>query len=470
MSRQDDGHSRGHDQPGNLARLGIAMTLVLVLPVLAAAQGSGAVTLPRSAALPNYERIPIGQTEALEGGAYLVRSSDALANWYNPAGLASAERTEVNASSSAYEATTIEILSQRFKQGKLRLAPIGSFFGIVTARSFTNSTRLRYGFSISNPVAWRPATMNFTPLLADGARLSYVSEVSLSRIEPAVAVGWKVADRVRLGGRVGVSMTSLSQEEDAALRTFPPETTGTARRTFLTDGTVYHVVPSLGAQWDVTKQVGLGLVVTSPGLRVSGSSQLNKSSGLYSGSRYDDVFLTDPEAELDYALPLMAGIGAAYRSDRVAFEVDVRYYGESPTRDLFSTDHLARHTVADSAGVSTEELPVAPTKNEWREVVNVSVGGNYQVSPSMRVHAGFNTDQSPVADPEEAMFWRVDLLGFSTGASYSRGRFGGALGIGYSFGESDPVGTVEDQNGEQIPLTLRVRTFRVSYALSIAFD
>lgn len=470
MSRHDDRHRCVRDRPLNGAGFGIAVALLLSFPAVAPAQTSSAVTLPRSAALPNYERIPIGQTEALEAGAYLVRSGDALANWYNPAGLASAERTEVNASSNAYEATSIEVLSRRFKQGKLRLAPIGSFFGVVAARPLTSSTRWRYGFSISNPVAWRPAAMNFTPLFADGVRVSYVSQVSLSRIEPAVAVGWKAARTFRLGARVGVSMTSLSQEEDVGLRTFPPETAGTARRAFLTDGSVYHVVPSLGAQWDVTPRIGLGLVVTSPGMRVSGSTQLIQTSGRYSGSGYEDVFLTDPEAELDYALPLMAGIGAAYRSDRVALEVDVRYYGESPAHDLFSTDQLARHTVADSSGVTTEELPVAPTTNEWREVVNVSVGGNYQISQSVRLHAGFNTDQSPVADPEQAMFWRVDLMGFSTGASYSRGRFGGALGIGYSFGESDPIGTVEDQNGERIPLTLRVRTFRVSYALSIAFD
>lgn len=470
MSDRDERHCCGYDRPLRLAKPGIVIALAFLLPALAAAQGSSEVALARSAALPNYERIPLGQTEALEAGAYLVRSSDALANWYNPAGLASAERTEVNASSNAYEATTLEVLSRRFKQGKLRLSPIGSFFGVVAARPLTSSTRFRYGFAISNPVAWRPASMNFTPLFADGVRVSYVSQVSLSRIEPAVAMGWRATNTLRLGARIGVSMTSLSQEQDVGLRTFPPEPAGTARRTFLSDGTVYHVVPSLGAQWDVTKQVGLGLVVTSPGMRVTGSTQLIKSSGLYSRSRYDDTFLTDPEAELDYALPLMAGIGAAYRSDRVAFEVDVRYYGESPARDLFSTDELARHTVADSVGVTTEELPVAPTRNEWRDVVNVSVGGNYQVSESVRLHAGFNTDQSPVADPDNAMFWRVDLMGVSGGASYSRGRFGGALGLGYSFGESDPIGTVEDQNGEKIPLTLRVRTFRVSYALSIAFD
>jgi hypothetical protein len=68
------------------------------------AQG-GEFSIPPNSILPNYNRISVGQREALEGGAYVARTNDALANWYNPAGLASSEKTALNASSNVYEVT-----------------------------------------------------------------------------------------------------------------------------------------------------------------------------------------------------------------------------------------------------------------------------------------------------------------------------------------------------------------------------
>ena len=57
----------------------------LLLPHLLQAQVAQ-FTIPPSGIIPNYNRISIGQREALEGGAYVARTDDALANWYNPGG------------------------------------------------------------------------------------------------------------------------------------------------------------------------------------------------------------------------------------------------------------------------------------------------------------------------------------------------------------------------------------------------
>ena len=96
---------------GRTARAGVAaargiLSLIpgLLLPCLLQAQ-VGQFTIPPSGIIPNYNRIGIGQREALEGGAYVARTDDALANWYNPAGLVSSEKTALNASSNAYELT-----------------------------------------------------------------------------------------------------------------------------------------------------------------------------------------------------------------------------------------------------------------------------------------------------------------------------------------------------------------------------
>ncbi len=57
-------------------------------------------SLPPTSLLPNYGRVGIGQREAIEAGAYVARTDDALANYYNPAGLAMSRKTALNASSS----------------------------------------------------------------------------------------------------------------------------------------------------------------------------------------------------------------------------------------------------------------------------------------------------------------------------------------------------------------------------------
>ena len=51
------------------------------------------VYLPPSAVLTNYDRVLIGQEEALESGAFVARVADSTAGWYNPAGLALVRRS-----------------------------------------------------------------------------------------------------------------------------------------------------------------------------------------------------------------------------------------------------------------------------------------------------------------------------------------------------------------------------------------
>ena len=64
----------------------------LVLAAVLAAPAARAQTtrffLPPSAVLTNYDRVLIGQEEALESGAFVARVADSTAGWYNPASLA----------------------------------------------------------------------------------------------------------------------------------------------------------------------------------------------------------------------------------------------------------------------------------------------------------------------------------------------------------------------------------------------
>jgi long-subunit fatty acid transport protein len=450
-------------------RITTALTVFLLLPCFADAQQVD-VAIPANILLPNYERVPLGQRQALEGGAYLVRADDAMAPWYNPAGLAQSPRTQVSAGSNAYEGVSLELAGRAQKTGSLRFAPLGSYFGVVIAEPVISSDRYRLGFSIANPLAWEPGSIQFTPELRPGINLALVDDASLSRFEPALSVGYRATDRVRLGVGLGLSITSLKQHQDIMVRASGPNAGRTLRRTFITDGSTYHGLAHAGVQWDVTDAFSVGGTLQSSGWRISGSSHLLYAFGDYTANGFDDAAFAEDEAKFDYRLPIVLGAGAAYRFGRGALEVDVRYYGAEDPHAIFETDTAGRRVVADSAGTTTTSLPFRPTPNEWREVVNVAVGGNYQLSRRFRLHAGYNTDRSPVADPSTSIFRRVNLSGFSTGVSFETSQFTGALGTALSTGESEGVGSFTDDQGNPVESSIKVRSVRIFYAISFTFD
>ena len=60
-------------------------------------------------------------------------------------------------------------------------------------------------------------------------------------------------------------------------------------------------------------------------------------------------------------------------------------------------------------------LSFVPVQEKADPVLNVAIGGHYLLSKRFRIHAGFFTDASPVADPDSSDFRTVDLVGASAG-------------------------------------------------------
>ncbi len=137
--------------------VGIVLGLgMIAIPGMAAGQ-TGDFAIPAGSALPNYDRISIGQREGIEANAFVARTNDAGANWYNPAGLAQSERSSLNASANAYEFTGLALVGTETARGGTRFSTIGSFFGGVIGAPIIKSDRWRLGFSFTKPVSWQPS-------------------------------------------------------------------------------------------------------------------------------------------------------------------------------------------------------------------------------------------------------------------------------------------------------------------------
>ena len=453
--------------------VGIVLGLgMIAIPGMAAGQ-TGDFAIPAGSALPNYDRISIGQQEGIEANAFVARTNDAGANWYNPAGLAQSERSSLNASANAYEFTGLALVGTETARGGTRFSTIGSFFGGVIGAPIINSDRWRLGFSFTKPVSWQPSEIE-GELRSVGATaaegLLFTSSVSLTTSIPAAAVGYRLSDRVRLGASVGFAITSLNQRSSISDRFLEPPTAQTALRSLETDGNTGGLLLTGGVQVDLASNIHLGATVSSPGLRVSGSSLVIYQFTQFSGDGSRDLLFRDPEATFDYKFPLKATVGASITFGKGEIEADLRYHGSRDTYVIFDSDILATIISTDAAGVPTvENATFADIVEDTKAVYNLAIGGHYAFSPSFRVHAGFFTDDSPVNNPETSLFRQLDLTGFSGGVSFGAGRLQASAGLSTSRGTSEERLVGPSLGGVSGSTRIEVTTYNLLYAISFEF-
>lgn len=446
-------------------------------PAAALSAQALAIEVPPSLILPNYNRVAIGQREGLEGGAFVARTDDAVANWYNPAGLARAKVTAINASANAYEWTSLALEGLGASSRRVRFVSIGTLFAAVLAEPVISSDKFRVGFSLARPVAWQPSRIDALFNVATSAdpetRVSYSADVELSQYVPGLAIGWAPGGReghLRFGAGLDGSYTTLSMDMSVSARAFTSTSTALSERRFVADGSIGHMFVDAGAQWDATSRITLGASFAAPGLRLFGSSQIAYKGTSTTPTTLADLTLADDEASFEYKLPLAMSAGLSIRLDRGVAEVDVRYRGAAGPYALFSSE-VAGELVQSGAGTppSTSTVPFATSIYEARAVTDVAVGGNYALSGIVRVHVGFATDRSPVADQAQSAFRQVHLWHATTGMSVTSRRLSGSLGLGYSSGEGARASFGGTEASANIPTRLHVGTLSVLYALTFGF-
>jgi long-subunit fatty acid transport protein len=451
-----------------LTLCGLAM-VTFAAPV--AAQ-TGDFAIPAGSALPNYDRISIGQREGIEANAFVARSNDAGANWYNPAGLAQSERSALNASANAYEFTGMAVVGTENARGGTRFSSIGSFFGGVLGAPIIKSDRWRFGFSYTKPVSWVPSQIEGQLNAVGGVNetVQFSSLVTLTTSIPAVNVGYRLSDRVRVGAGLGYAVTSLNQRASLSDRLVEATSAPTAFRSIENDGTTGGLLVTGGVQVDVASNVHLGATITSPGLRVSGSSLVIYQFSAFDENGSRDLSFRDDEADFDYRFPIRATIGAAVDFGKAEVEADLRYHGSRDAYTIFTSDVPATIITTDAAGVPTvTTAEFQPIIEETKAVYNLAVGGHYAFSPSFRVHAGFFTDDSPVDNPETSLFRKLDLTGFSGGVSFGAGRLQASVGLSTSRGTSEERTVGPSLGGFTSTTRIKVTTYNLLYAISFSF-
>ncbi len=425
---------------------------------------------PNGIILPNYDLVRLGQWEAVEAGAVVARTDGPMANVYNPAGVAGADKTEINGSGSGYQYTAVSLEGLGEKSTSTRFFTLSGFLGVVLAQPVVKSTRWRLGFSMYSPINWEPGTLSGASQGSSGGvstALEYRTKVRLNVLVPSLAAGVKLSPTLRAGVTFQVPIVSLLQQQTTSALSTSPTEASTVERNFAADGSTWLVRATAGIQWNVAPSTAVGLSIQSPTARLFGSSFYSDQLTAASGAGFETLRFRDPDARLVYKLPFLLAGGAAFRIGKVGLEADLRWYGGISQFELYSSK-VTGVAVRDSGTAPPVVAPVSlvPVTMSFRSIVNFAVGAQYQLSKQWRLHAGVNSDQSPLSGTDE-IFRNVNIIGGTAGVSFTGAHLSGSLGVGFQTGRSPP--TPVGSGSDVAETRLKVTSIQLLYALAYSF-
>lgn len=441
--------------------------LVLLLALASPARAQTDFLIPPSLLMPNYDRVYPGLTESLEGGAYVARARQAPALFYNPAGIATVQRTVLNASAQGYQLTTLGGSGFDHTSPVSSFEALPGFLGVVLGREVIDWESVRLGFAVVQPVHW-VASANAGSAPGPGERVNYSVESNMSTLTPTFSVGWAAAPSFRLGGSLEFPYTSLSNTGALSGEITTATTSQGTLRTLSAGGSSLQLRAVVGAQWDLTSWMTLGATFRSPGLKIKdgGSFQYQGLTNLNTGTR--QIFFQDPKAEFEYRMPLEATLGAAFQFGPFGFEVDVRFHDGTKSYALFTSTQTARVTDTTTGAPVVTQIPFPGVTYRARPVWNGNLGVHLDLSKTFSISAGAYLDNSPV-DLANSGFRRIDIIGFRAGVSFVIGKLSASVGLGWEHGTGN-----DDLFPSNVPIpgessTLTLDTFSLLFSVSFGF-
>jgi hypothetical protein len=205
------------------------MTLLLSLAWTRVLGPNHSFSLPPSGILPNYDR---SSSASAKGWRRRLRSSDRRCRGrLVQSGWTRLERKSgLNASSNAYELTTITLEGIRQAKGSTRFSPSGTYFGAVLGAPIIKNPNVRLAFFYAKPVSWTPGTLDGAFTVNSGGneeQFSYTSTSNFSTIIPGLAAGFRLGKKFRVGASAGLGMTNLHQVQSVGDQLITPGVSST---------------------------------------------------------------------------------------------------------------------------------------------------------------------------------------------------------------------------------------------------
>lgn len=444
---------------GNRFRSTFLLTLILVSHSLSQ------IPLPTPPIVSNYNRIPIGQIEASEAGAYVARASGITATWYNPAGLGLTQSFALNASYNGLELMKFRLkdFSSALRTSNIEGTP--GFLGVVARLKYPNPLSL--SVALSQPVFWSPSFDATAKAEDNGFDLSMFNDVYFTTYYPSIAAGVVINKGFRVG--LGISFPYTSLEINQSLAGHPQATDlHDFLLSFHTNGTIVHLTTSAGIQLQITDNIMFGAMFRTPGVRIFRNGWIYYDFIMYKEDTVMSVSLRDTNAVFDYKQPAQLSFGLSYSKNRWSFELDLNLYqGFGNYTVLRSNENAISETFNGAGGTTSSEIPFSNYFYDNETVINTAIGGSYQITKHLSLHSGFCTDFSQVNPKKSNIFRSIDLFNITFGVSAGLRNFTGALGIRFNFGTSSSFVTGEKLLENPISTRLIFRSFSLIWAVTL---
>jgi long-chain fatty acid transport protein len=331
----------------------------------------------------------LGSRAQAMGGAYVGLASDFSSIFWNPAGLT-------------------RVAGKTFGFYGADILPRGSYLyePIIEAKTLTKnyltglaayvqpvSSRLVLGLGVFAPsglgAAWDGAAL--AAISGGSTSVEWTSRVGLLTVAPSAA--FRISDKLSVGAALNLSLGSMS------LSTYAGSYAGIDLGQYTESGTGFGLGATFGLQYQPHPMVRLGLVYrTASRVKLSGRAEISMLDYLgLSGE-------SDLERTITWPAWLAGGI-AFMPGDKLTISADVQYTNWKKIESLDATyaDPLWAALMAASG---RDSLAL-----NWRDAVQVRLGAEYKVSPSLALRAGWYNDPSPA--PDETMSLLLPAFDYS---------------------------------------------------------
>ena len=353
------------------------MRIGVVVPLVAAA----ALSLPMAALASGFGYYEHGAKATAMAGAFVARADDVTAVFYNPAGIAFLDGTNVHLGMHPINLNfTSKFAGITTDDTNKWLTPASAFFSskLNDSISYGFGFYVPFGLTVDWPDEWI------------GRPISYHTALRSYYLQPTIA--FKVNEQFSVGAGVNivyskVELSRITVQQIPISPLLPPLSVHVDTVVEAT-GNGYGV--NLGMLYKVNPKFNLGLSYKSEiDIDYDGDVDFTPTpTGIPLVDATVGAIFTDQNVRSNIKMPQILAVGAMFKaSERFSFEVDVQWTGWSSFEKLefdFDNDLL------DAADV-----------NNWEDVWTLRVGGEYLVSPDWAVRAGYIYD--PAAIPASTL-------------------------------------------------------------------
>jgi hypothetical protein len=379
----------------------------------------------------------------------------------------------LNTSSSAYGWTAVKASAATGTNvGGINGSDVPGYFGVVIGSPIFESRQIRAGFSIVRELTWSPSLqIQITTDRGGGSiqRLNYSIRDNLNQYVPSFCFGYSPYEELRFGAGMSISSTSYQGNDSVALQQATSTSLANFNRFSQINGTAVNLLFTLGGQYDLSENWKIGVLLRSPSIRLWGSTTLTYDVLSNSNGQTTDTVFFDNNAKFQYNQSFQSNIGIAYQTKSFEVEGDIRYHAPVNPYSLISSTKAISTTASTGGAPTFTTQPFSDVINSFNHVINFALGGKYDLSSELGLHAGFFSSYSPVEGAVSSAFRKIDLYGITGGASLVFGNLSASIGGAYEWGTSDSFTIANALNGNQVDTTISVTSLKVLYSVTFKF-